>query len=529
MRTSSSPLAAATCTRAQTAAPRGRADPRSQCRHSATARTPSHSRPTARRGRSWAAGSTTAPTAASTGRSWAHLPTRLARRRSPSPRGIPRSSGWDANGNGRNVVGRRRHLAGSEPGTPERLRLDQPTDRRSGELGERLPAPGNAGLRDDPRRPLGADIRQRRPGRRLRDRDRARLAGDADRCRQPGDSPIHGRRGNVVGREPGARIVDISSSVLAVDPANASSVSFGGSGVYHSTDGAASFGWLPNASGAGGLNVLVADPSDGQRLFAGTDSNGVVRSDDGGATWQPTGAGVVGQVRGLAADPYHPGVLFAAAGNDLYRSDDDGDTWQPTDSGMSGVENAVAADPDSAGTLYANGGAVVYRSTDDGHAWSPCGSTGSTFDLSALAVDPTDDSTIYAAGPYGIFRSTDGCSDWTTISPNNADALSVGPDGTAYAASGAGAIAFAAGSSTGIESSKANGYDLPLSTYASRRFVPPGRGIRWNGAGHVRDRRRRRPVSETDHKRPHVDVVAQPAGLRRHRTHRDHARWQRFS
>ena len=241
---------------------------------------------------------------------------------------------------------------------------------------------------------------------------------------------------------------------------------FGGSGVYHSTDGAASFGWLPNASGAGGLNVLVADPSDGQRLFAGTDSNGVVRSDDGGATWQPTGAGVVGQVRGLAADPYHPGVLFAAAGNDLYRSDDDGDTWQPSDSGMSGVENAVAADPDSAGTCMPYGGAVVYRSTDDGLRSEPVRVDRVDLRPQRSCCRPDRRLDDYPVVLYGIFRSTDGCSDWTTISPNNADALSVGPDGTAYAASGAGAIAFAAGSTTGIESSKANGYDLPLSTYA---------------------------------------------------------------
>jgi photosystem II stability/assembly factor-like uncharacterized protein len=266
--------------------------------------------------------------------------------------------------------------------------------------------------------------------------------------------------------DPGPGLWYSASAVLAVDPVNASSVWFGGSGIYHSTDGAASFAWLPNATSAGSLNALVADPTDSQRVFAGTDSNGVVRSDDGGATWQLTGAGVVGQVRGLAADPYHSGVLFAA-GNDLYRSDDNGDTWQPSDSGMSGVTNAIAADPDSAGTLYANGGPVLYRSTDDGMSWSACGSTDSTSALSSVAVDPTNDSTIYAGSPQGIFRSTDNCAHWTTISTNYADALSVGPDGRAYVATAdAGAVAFAPGSSTAIDCSTSKGYDLPLATYA---------------------------------------------------------------
>jgi photosystem II stability/assembly factor-like uncharacterized protein len=255
--------------------------------------------------------------------------------------------------------------------------------------------------------------------------------------------------------------------VLTVDPTNPSSVWLGSYGLFHSTDAGAHVAWVSDAGRRGSLNTILADPNDDQRLYAGTDSDGVLRSDDGGRTWQATGDELVGQVRGLTADPYTPDTVLAIASGGLYRSADDGDTWEASDSGLpNGVDGAVAADPDAAGIFYAEDGDLVYRSTDHGRTWNACGVPGSKTRIQDVAVDPSNDAIVWAVSVSGIYRSSDSCSDWTTVSSDYADVVSVGPDGTAYVGAERGMLAFASGSDTPTASSAATGYDMPTLTEA---------------------------------------------------------------
>ncbi len=275
-----------------------------------------------------------------------------------------------------------------------------------------------------------------------------------------------------------------STEVLNFDPAAPSNIWAGGAGLFHSSDGAQTFTLLPQAVGRGTVNVLAADPNDSQQLYVGTDSNGVLRSSDGGVLWEQTGSQLIGQVRSIAVDPFTPGVLFAAAGNYVYRSQDNGDTWQALVNDVPGVNNSVVADPESSGVFYANGGALVYRTTDGGDSWTACGSTGSTTELDSVAVDPSNAAIIYAVGYGGMWRSTDTCAHWTQLTGRYAYDVSVGPDGTAYVATEElGAAAFAPGATTAIGSSTTTGYNTPLSTYAVA--ADPARpGVAYAGTAH---------------------------------------------
>jgi hypothetical protein len=142
-------------------------------------------------------------------------------------------------------------------------------------------------------------------------------------------------------------------------------------GILETTDGGATwsptntglprfdFTGAPSPSGAFVLTVpLVPDRADPETLYTGTLGYGsccldvvgvggdVFTTHDGGATWNPSAAGLVGvNVLALATDPVVPGTLYAGTTNGVYRSLDGAGTWAPF--GLTGhlvVSLAIAED-----------------------------------------------------------------------------------------------------------------------------------------------------------------------------------------
>ena len=63
-------------------------------------------------------------------------------------------------------------------------------------------------------------------------------------------------------------------------------------------------------------------------MYAGTQENGVLRSRDGGLTWQSIGMEGI-PVKSLAVSPHQPGVIFAGCKPvSLYFTEDGGQSWQ---------------------------------------------------------------------------------------------------------------------------------------------------------------------------------------------------------
>ena len=133
------------------------------------------------------------------------------------------------------------------------------------------------------------------------------------------------------------------------------------------------------------------------------------------------------QVNCLAADPHNPNVVFAGTqGNGLLRSEDCGQTWQP--GGMAGeVIKSIAFSRSEAGVMYVGTKPpAVFVSRDGGQNWSELESfrpmrrnhwftpaePGDPYVL-GLAVSPTDPKNIIAGVEYGaVLRSTDGGQTW---------------------------------------------------------------------------------------------------------------------
>ena len=171
----------------------------------------------------------------------------------------------------------------------------------------------------------------------------------------------------------------------------------------------------------------------GDRDGGDTYSYGVMRSFDGGSSWQTTGLSfnVTSSYRGnrILIDPVDPNVVIVATSNGVYRSVDGGDNFVHTFPG----ENLVSMEfhVNNSDIIFAGskGNTSVYKSTDNGINWSQSGSgLPSTNDVRRACIAVTDDNpnVVYAVfgnnsnGYYGLYKSIDEGNNWNlqSSSPN---------------------------------------------------------------------------------------------------------------
>ncbi len=122
----------------------------------------------------------------------------------------------------------------------------------------------------------------------------------------------------------------------------------------------------------GAFTALSTDPQTPSILYAGTPEKGVLKSEDGGATWKPTGLGNA-RVTSLAIELENPRILYAGTlGGGVYKSVDAGTTWRASNVGLRALNvTELTIAPQSPVVLYAVIADVgVFKSTDGAATWT---------------------------------------------------------------------------------------------------------------------------------------------------------------
>jgi photosystem II stability/assembly factor-like uncharacterized protein len=161
---------------------------------------------------------------------------------------------------------------------------------------------------------------------------------DAGETWEPVSSDLPHRRVLSVAISPSERSGDHSVVYAGTEPSN----------LYRSDDDGRSWRPLP------GLNDVPSAPTwsfpprpwtshvrwiachytDPQLLFAGIELGGVMRTRDGGLTWDDRKPGSYADSHVVLTHPIAPERVYEAAGDGVAMSADAGDTWTPVDEGM---------------------------------------------------------------------------------------------------------------------------------------------------------------------------------------------------
>jgi photosystem II stability/assembly factor-like uncharacterized protein len=207
---------------------------------------------------------------------------------------------------------------------------------------------------------------------------------------------------------------------LAVDPTDPDMVYAGlreGS-VQRTADGGRS--WVESALPQPGVFSLAVSAADGG-VYAGTEPSALFRSDDRGETWRelsrlldlpsrPTWSFPprpwTSHVRWIAPSPHDRDlVLVGIELGGLMRTTDGGETWQDHRPGAQPDVHSLAWHPRVEGRAYEAGGGGAAFSEDAGETWQAADEGRDRHYTWSVAVDPDDPELWYVSASTGPFAA----------------------------------------------------------------------------------------------------------------------------
>lgn len=180
--------------------------------------------------------------------------------------------------------------------------------------------------------------------------------------------------------------------------------------LLHSPDGGAT--WKRLREDPITINTVAIDPLQPRTLYLWTFGEGLFKSVDGGASWQPCDPrlplAAIADSDTLVIDPRHPQTLYAATTDCVYVSHDGGATFSPMRRGLPAVclGERLLIDPRTPSRLYLLDQGGVFRWRADQGAWAPLDDGLPVSDLArSFALDPQHPGTLFVGTTaHGLYR-----------------------------------------------------------------------------------------------------------------------------
>lgn len=242
--------------------------------------------------------------------------------------------------------------------------------------------------------------------------------------------------------------VVMAIAVSATESENGEAVVYAGtepSGVFRSTDGGQSWTesrgllalpskptWsFPPRPETHHVRWIEPDPVAAGRVYVAIEAGALVRTPDGGRTWEDRARTGPYDTHTAATHRLAPGRVYSAAGDGYFESRDGGATWSRPMGGLrhryvvgiavdqENPEAVVVSCADGPWSAYdpPHADAYVYRRSEHGgwHVAMEGLPAAEGTAVSRFAVHPDAPGTLYAANNRGVYHTTDAGGRWTAL------------------------------------------------------------------------------------------------------------------
>lgn len=219
-------------------------------------------------------------------------------------------------------------------------------------------------------------------------------------------------------------------------------------GFWKSTTGGSSWITTTDQLSSIGISDIAVNPSNPEIIYIATGdgdggntySAGIMKSTDGGVTWNVTGNShqVTDYItyKKLIIHPSNNNILLASSNNGIYKTTNGGSSWILS---SQGDFKDICFKPGNPNVVYAADPQQIYKSVDGGNSFSPVSSGINSGNVSriALAVTSANPEYIYAlcsgndGGFYGVYKSTNSGNTWSeTVNSSYGNLLGWASDGS---------------------------------------------------------------------------------------------------
>ena len=183
-------------------------------------------------------------------------------------------------------------------------------------------------------------------------------------------------------------------------------------------------------TGQGRINTFIIDPNNPNTFYVGAPSGGLWKSTDAGVNWIPLSDHIpqIG-VSGIAIDPRNSNTIYIVTGDDdardtysvgVLKSTDGGNTWNNTGLTFNSVNasaNEIFIHPDDSNILWVATNEGFYKSKDAGANWQRKLSG----NIRDIKLKPENPNTVYAVTSSTFWKSTNAGDTFVQITSNLPD------------------------------------------------------------------------------------------------------------